>query len=212
MSMRTFSSYLFFIFIFTHVSLIADYPVSGKNGMVVSAHRLASEVGISILKKGGNAVDAAVGVGFALAVVYPYAGNIGGGGFMILHHSDGTNTSVDFRETAPEFAHPEMYLDENGEYLPSLSREGIISVGIPGSVAGLHYAHQKYGKLSFEEVILPAIALARNGFELEFYQAELLNSFYDEFCKYESSKKYLRITAANIKTVICWFKKIWHPH
>ncbi|MBZ0178221.1 MAG: gamma-glutamyltransferase [Melioribacteraceae bacterium] len=189
MSMRTFSSYLFFIFIFTHVSLIADYPVSGKNGMVVSAHRLASEVGISILKKGGNAVDAAVGVGFALAVVYPYAGNIGGGGFMILHHSDGTNTSVDFRETAPEFAHPEMYLDENGEYLPSLSREGIISVGIPGSVAGLHYAHQKYGKLSFEEVILPAISLARNGFELEFYQAELLNSFYDEFCKYESSKK-----------------------
>ncbi len=200
MSMRTFFSFLLFLNITTQVSLIAEYPVSGQNGMVVSAHRIASEVGIQILKNGGNAVDAAVGVGFALAVVYPYAGNIGGGGFMVMHFSDGTNTSVDFRETAPQSSNSKMYLDEKGEYLPSLSREGMKSVGIPGSVAGLYYAHHKFGKLSFEEVISPAINLARNGFELEYHQTQLLNLFYDEFCKYKSSKKIFTNDGSKFRT------------
>lgn len=200
MSMRTFFSFLLFLNITTQVSLIAEYPVSGQNGMVVSAHRIASDVGIQILKNGGNAVDAAVGVGFALAVVYPYAGNIGGGGFMVMHFSDGTNTSVDFRETAPQSSNSKMYLDEKGEYLPSLSREGMKSVGIPGSVAGLYYAHHKFGKLSLEEVISPAINLARNGFELEYHQTQLLNLFYDEFCKYKSSKKIFTNDGSKFRT------------
>lgn len=200
MSMRTFFSFLLFLIISIQLTLKADYPVSGQKGMVVSEHRIASEVGIQILKKGGNAVDAAVGVGFALAVVYPYAGNIGGGGFMVMHFSDETNTSVDFREKAPQSANTEMYLDENGVYIPSLSRDGMTSVGIPGSVAGLYYAHHKYGKLSFEEVISPAINLARNGFELEYHQTQLLNLFYDEFCKYESSKKIFTNDGSKFRT------------
>ena len=117
-------------------------PKTAKNGMVVSVSTIASQVGINILRKGGNAIDAAVAVGFALAVTYPYAGNIGGGGFMVLHLQNGKNTTIDFREKAPLLAFKNMYLDRFGNYNPKLSREGTTSAGVPGSVAGLIFVLQ----------------------------------------------------------------------
>lgn len=164
-------------------------PIAGKNGMVVSASQLASQVGIEILKKGGNAVDASVAVGFALAVTYPAAGNIGGGGFMVISLNDGTTTSIDYREKAPSSAHPEIYLDDSGNPLPEKSAAGVTSAGVPGSVAGLIYALDKYGSMTLEEVIQPAIDLALNGFELEYRLAGSFKSTLESFKKYESSFK-----------------------
>jgi len=164
-------------------------PVKGKNGMVVSASKIASEVGIQILKKGGNAIDAAVAVGFALAVTYPAAGNIGGGGFMVIHFKDGKNTSIDFREKAPMNSHEEMYLDSAKNFLPHLSQEGELSAGIPGSVAGLILALQKYGTMSLKEIIKPAIKLAEKGFILDEKLVQSINAFYSDFLKYPSSAK-----------------------
>ena len=164
-------------------------PVRGKNGMVVSASEIASQVGVEILKKGGNAVDAAVAVGFALAVTYPAAGNIGGGGFMVIHLNDGTNTTIDYREKAPLSATEFLYQDSLGNFLPEKSQEGVISSGVPGSVAGLIYALDKYGTLSLAEVIHPAIDLARHGFVLEYRLAKSFESELESFKKYESSQK-----------------------
>lgn len=164
-------------------------PVKGKNGMVVSASKIASEVGVQILKKGGNAIDAAVAVGFALAVTYPAAGNIGGGGFMVIHFKDGTNTSIDFREKAPMNSHEEMYLDSAKNFLPNLSQEGELSAGVPGSVAGLILALQKYGTMSLKEIIKPAIKLAEKGFILDEKLVQSINAFYSDFLKYPSSAK-----------------------
>lgn len=138
-----------------------------QNGMVVSTHEIASKVGVDILKKGGNAVDAAVAVSYALSVVYPEAGNIGGGGFMVIRYNDGGTTTIDFRETAPGGSHRDMYLDENGEVVPELSTVGALSAGVPGSVAGTLYALEKYGSMSREEVIRPSIALAEDGWVLD---------------------------------------------
>ncbi|MCB9249659.1 MAG: gamma-glutamyltransferase [Ignavibacteriales bacterium] len=157
--------------------------------MVVSACPIASEVGSKILQQGGNSVDASVAVGFALAVTYPYAGNLGGGGFMVLHLKDGTNTSIDYREKAPIAAHKDMYLDSAGNYVPELSQDGITSVGVPGSVAGLIYALEKYGTLSLEKVIQPAIDLAKNGFSLDESDARSYKYYLREFEKYPSSLK-----------------------
>jgi len=157
--------------------------------MVVSASELASQVGINILKKGGNAVDASVAVGFALAVTYPAAGNIGGGGFMVIRLNDGATTSIDYREKAPSSAHPEIYLDDSGNPLPEKSAAGVTSAGVPGSVAGLIYALEKYGSMTLEEVIQPAIDLALNGFELEYRLAGSFKSTLESFKKYESSFK-----------------------
>lgn len=164
-------------------------PIRAKNGMVVSASTIASEVGVQILKKGGNAVDAAVAVGFALAVTYPSAGNIGGGGFMLIHLNDGTNTTIDYREKAPLSAKEKMYLDSAGNFIPELSQFGVTSSGVPGSVAGLIYALQKYGTLSLEEVIQPAIELAENGFPLEYRLAKSLEYENEYFNRYHSTKK-----------------------
>lgn len=160
---------------------------SYKNGMVVSASAHATKVGIDILMKGGNAIDAAVAVGFALAVTYPSAGNIGGGGFLVLNTSDGLSTTIDFRETAPMLAHRDMYLDGDGNFLPELSQEGVTSAGVPGSVAGLIYALEKFGTMPLAEVIQPAINLAENGFPLEKRLANLINNYANDFKKYESS-------------------------
>ncbi|MEW6004180.1 MAG: gamma-glutamyltransferase [Stygiobacter sp.] len=174
-----------------NVVLLAQYPLTAraKNGMVVSANQLASEVGIQILKKGGNAIDAAVATGFALAVTYPFAGNIGGGGFMVIQFENGKNTAIDFREKAPLTAHRDMYLDEKGNYIPSLSQEGATSVAVPGSVAGLIYALEKYGTKSLSEVIQPAIELAKKGWKLDYRTAQSFNANKKEFEKYSSSKK-----------------------
>lgn len=164
-------------------------PISGKNGMIVSASKLSSQIGIDILKKGGNAVDAAVAVGFALAVTYPAAGNLGGGGFMVIHLNDGKNTTIDFREKAPLIAKEDLYWDSLGNYDSDLSQFGVTSSGVPGSVAGLIYALEKYGTLSLKDVIQPAIDLAENGFTLEYRLAKSLEYEIENFNKYESSKK-----------------------
>jgi len=179
---------LFFVPEFS-VRADAPDPVRRKNGMVVSASNLASKVGLQVLKKGGNAVDAAVAVGFALAVTYPSAGNIGGGGFMVIHLKDGKNITIDYREKAPINAASEMYFDEKGSVDTNKIQEGVLSSGVPGSVAGLIYALEKYGTLKLADVIQPAINLAEIGFPLEYRLAQSFKSYLDYFKKYESSLK-----------------------
>ena len=163
--------------------------VSGKNGMVVSASKYASRVGIYILKEGGNAVDAAVAIAFTLAVTYPQAGNIGGGGFMIIRTKDSLITSIDFREKAPLLSSRNMYLDQQGNFVPDKSQFGHLSCGVPGSVAGLLYALGKYGTMKRDKIIDPAIDYAENGFEIEPEFAESLNANYEDFNEFESSRK-----------------------
>ena len=191
MLMQIYSKLLLLILILFNSVLFAEAPdpVRGKNGMVVSASKLASEVGIEILKKGGNAIDAAVAVGFALAVTYPSAGNIGGGGFMVIRLNDGTSTTIDYREKAPIQAHEKMFQDSTGNFLPQLSQQGTTSAGVPGSVAGLIYALEKYGTMKLKDVIEPAIKLAEEGFVLDYRLAQSINYNYEEFLKYPSSKK-----------------------
>ncbi len=139
-----------------------------KNGMVVSDNELASEVGVAILKKGGNAIDAAVATAFALAVTHPQAGNIGGGGFIVYMNASGTTTTIDFREKAPLRATSDMFLDENGELVEGSNHRGLKSVGVPGTVAGLFMAHQKYGSLPWKELVQPSVDLANNGMILTY--------------------------------------------
>lgn len=141
-------------------------PVKAEHGMVVTAQALASDIGVDVLKKGGNAVDAAVAVGYALAVVYPTAGNIGGGGFMTIRLKDGKTTFLDFRERAPAGSNKTMYLDAEGEVVKGLSTDSYLAVGVPGSVMGFETARAKYGTLSREELMAPAIRLAKDGFVL----------------------------------------------
>ncbi|HVZ97415.1 MAG TPA: gamma-glutamyltransferase [Chitinophagaceae bacterium] len=160
----------------------ANKNVTCKNGVVVSAHALASEVGVNILKQGGNAVDAAIATQFALAVVYPGAGNIGGGGFMVIHLKNGKNITVDYRETAPAAATRDMYLDAKGNPEMNLSQNGHLSAGVPGSVAGMTAA-LKYAKLPLKKLIQPAIDLAENGFAITGAEARSLNGTRDEFIK-----------------------------
>ena len=159
----------------------------GKNGVVVSASQIASDIGIEVLKQGGNAVDAAVAVGFALAVVFPEAGNIGGGGFMVIRFPDGNSTTIDYREKAPGTASRDMYLDKKGDPIEGLSTEGALSVGVPGSVAGLHLALEKYGSLPWDEVIKPAIELAEKGFPVSYYTKNGLLSHKDIMSRFPSS-------------------------
>jgi len=159
-----------------------------KFGMVVSAQPEASQIGIEILKKGGNAVDAAVATGFALSVCYPVAGNIGGGGFMVFRFADGTTTSLDYREKAPLKAFRDMFLDSAKEVVPDMSLYTHAASGVPGSVDGLIEAHLKYGKLDFSDIIQPAIDLAQNGFQLSENQANSLNSERNNFINLNKSK------------------------
>lgn len=159
--------------------------VEVENGAVVSAHSLASEVGVSILKQGGNAVDAAIATQLALAVVYPGAGNLGGGGFLVAHLSDGKELALDYREMAPGKAQRDMYLDEKGEPQMGRSQDGHLSSGVPGTVAGL-FAAAKYAKLPFSQLIQPAIELAENGFAISEHEANSLNSIQDDLKKYNT--------------------------
>ena len=146
-------------------------PVHALHGIVVSSQELASRAGVEILQAGGNAVDAAVGTGFALAVVHPAAGNLGGGGFMLIRMADGKTHFLDYRETAPAAAKPDMYLDAQGNVIPDASIIGYKSIAVPGSVAGMVYAEQKYGKLTLKQVMAPAIHLARDGYALNWDEA-----------------------------------------
>ena len=141
-------------------------PVEAPRAMVASVHQLASRAGVQMMKSGGNAVDAAVAVGFALAVVHPQAGNLGGGGFMLLRLAGGKTHFIDFREKAPMAATANMYLDAQGNVIEDASSVGYKSIGVPGSVAGLVYAEKTYGKLTLEQVMAPAIKLADEGFVL----------------------------------------------
>jgi len=165
-------------------------PVKGFNGMVVSSDSLATRIGVEILKKGGNAVDAAVAVGFALAVTYPQAGNIGGGGFMVIRMANGETITIDFREKAPMKASEDMFLDENGNFVPERSQIGHLSVGVPGSVAGLLLALEKYGTMSRKEVLKPAIKLAEKGFIVNEGLANAFKNAFEHFKKFPSTMKY----------------------
>ena len=165
------------------VHAASQAPVAGENGMVVTAQHLATHVGVDVLKAGGNAVDAAVAVGYALAVVYPAAGNLGGGGFMTVQLADGRKTFLDFREKAPLAATADMYLDKAGNVVEGLSAKGHLAVGVPGTVSGMELALSKYGTLKRAQVIAPAIKLAENGFELEQGDIDLLHTATGEFEK-----------------------------
>lgn len=154
----------------------ADIPVAAEHGMVVSANRLASEVGRTVLQTGGNAVDAAIATGFALAVTHPEAGNIGGGGFMVIRFPDGSATTIDFREKAPLRARPDMWLDENGDYSAERHHNSYLSVGVPGTVAGFAKAHASYGNVAWGRLVAPAVRLADDGFVVSARLAESLRS------------------------------------
>ncbi|QNK65865.1 gamma-glutamyltransferase [Variovorax sp. PAMC26660] len=156
-------------------------PVASENGMVVSAQHLASKIGVDVLKRGGNAVDAAVAVGYALAVVYPAAGNLGGGGFMTVQLADGRKTFLDFREKAPLAATANMYLDKDGNVIKGLSTKGHLAVGVPGSVSGMEYAREKYGTMKRGELLAPSIQLAEKGFALEQGDIDLLGTATADF-------------------------------
>ncbi len=159
-----------------------EKKVECMNGAVVTAHPLASKVGLEILKKGGNAIDAAIATQLALAVVYPGAGNIGGGGFMVARLTDGTNITLDFREKAPSLAHRDMYLDDKGNAQVNLSQNGHLASGVPGTIAGLFASHQ-YARLPFKELIQPAIDLAEYGFVITAAEARSLTATQGEFKK-----------------------------
>jgi len=159
--------------------------VVAENGAVVSAHPLASEVGVGILKQGGNAVDAAIATQLALAVVYPNAGNLGGGGFMVARLADGKEIALDYREMAPGKAHRDMYIDAAGQARTDKSQDGHLSSGVPGTVAGL-FASAKYARLTFDKLIQPAIELAENGFVISKSEAGSLNSLQQELLQFNT--------------------------
>jgi len=158
-------------------------PVAAENGMVVSAQHLATRVGVDVLKDGGNAVDAAVAVGYALAVVYPAAGNIGGGGFMTIQMADGRKTFLDFREKAPLAATANMYLDKDGNVITGASTYGHLAVGVPGTVSGMEYALQKYGTMKRQVLIAPAIKYAQDGFVLDQGDIDMFLTATEDFKK-----------------------------
>jgi gamma-glutamyltranspeptidase / glutathione hydrolase len=173
--------------------VLAFRPVAAKHGMVVSSEPLASQAGVEILKKGGNAVDAAVATGFALAVTHPFAGNIGGGGFMLIRMADGRSALIDYREEAPGAATRNMYLDSQGNVVPDLSTVGALSTGVPGTVAGFALAERKYGRLGLGAVMQPAIRLAQDGFPVSYWLAQSLQDHEKLLSKFRESRRiYLR--------------------
>ena len=175
------SSILLLVPIETHAASVA--PVAAENAMVVTAQHLATKIGVDVLRRGGNAVDAAVAVGYALAVVYPAAGNLGGGGFMTLQLADGRKTFLDFREKAPLAASANMYLDKDGNVIKGLSTYGHLAVGVPGSVLGMEYAREKYGTMKRAALIKPAIRLAQQGFALGQGDVDIIHTATADFGK-----------------------------
>jgi gamma-glutamyltranspeptidase/glutathione hydrolase len=169
------------------IPYLDEQPVRARHGMVVSVHHLAADAGLDVLRGGGNAVDAAVATGFALAVVHPSAGNLGGGGFLLLRTHDGRVVFIDFREKAPLAATETMYQDEKGELIPDASWLGYRSIATPGSVAGLAFAERRYGKLGLKRVMEPAIKLAREGFVLSEDEAKELTDA--DLAKFPDSKR-----------------------
>lgn len=164
-------------------------PVQSKNAMVATGQALATQAGIDILKQGGNAIDAAVAVGYALTVTHPCCGGIGGGGFMTIHLANGNNVFLDFRETAPAAISSKLYLDKNGQVDPKLTRVSALSVGVPGTVLGLNTALKHYGRLSLQQVMAPAIKLAKEGFTLTADDAHSFRNTADRFAKHPNVAK-----------------------
>jgi gamma-glutamyltranspeptidase/glutathione hydrolase len=173
----------------TLVAIPPAQAVRADNGMVVAQERHAARIGVEILDRGGNAVDAAVAVGFAMAVTYPRAGNIGGGGFMVIHRASGEDVAIDYRETAPAAATPTMFLDANGEPDPKKSRDSALAIGVPGTVAGLALAREKYGsgKFSLAELMAPAIRLAEQGVRVEDDTADSLPNARDRLARWPAA-------------------------
>ena len=173
--------------IFNSKSLI--HPEVNRNGMVVTQHYLATDVGAKILKDGGNAYDASIAVAFALAVVLPRAGNIGGGGFMVMYDQEANeNFSIDYREMAPELASKDMFLNDDGSVNKKRAREGILSIGVPGTVYGMWEVHKKFGSISWKKLIEPAIKLAEEGFIMSPFMVDALNRRYKKLSKYQNFK------------------------
>src|SRR5262250_3645442 len=168
----------------------STHPVHADHAVVVTVHQLASQIGADILKSGGNAVDAAVATGFALAVTYPRAGNIGGGGFMVIHLADGNeDIAIDYRETAPAATTREIFLGPDGKPDNAKSRDSALGIGVPGTVAGLALALEKYGsgKFTLAEILKPTIALARDGFVITDDLADTLPDWYRRLGKWPAS-------------------------
>jgi len=189
--MKIFIKYIILTYSLFAVINAQDKPHFAKNGMVVSASQLASQIGVDIMKSGGNAIDAAVATGFALAVTYPQAGNIGGGGFLVAHLADGRNITIDFRETAPSSAYRDMYLDENSDVVKNMSLYTHSAVGVPGSVAGLLTAWSSYGSenISLKQLLEPSIVLAKFGFAISDRFAQNLNEYSTLFEKDAGASK-----------------------
>ena len=192
MSKKYFIPIVILFLIFLNPLSAKEIPkaVKSQNGMVVSAEKYATLAGVDVLKEGGNAVDAAVTVGFTLAVTFPRAGNIGGGGFMIIHlNKEDENIAIDYREKAPKAATRDMFLDKDGNVDNELSRSSILSVGVPGTVAGLILALENYGTISLERALKPAIDLAENGFPVTKELRDSLIRFEKRLIKSKESKK-----------------------
>lgn len=179
-----------FLFAVTSLSATAAgrHPIRGQNGAVASSSAIASEVGVQVLKNGGNAVDAAVATAFALAVTWPSAGNIGGGGFLVYHGADGETTTFNFREKAPLAASKTMFLDDEGNVRDNSNHEGLLSVGVPGTVAGLALAHERLGSMDWAELVAPSVSLARDGIPVSWKLHDDFKSRMPLFSRYASSK------------------------
>ena len=177
--------------------------------MVVSSHRLASEIGVAELRKGGNAVDAAIATAYALAVTFPEAGNLGGGGFMLIRMADGRETFIDFRETAPAAATRTMFLDASGKPVPLLSTRGYLAAGIPGTVAGLELARTSHGTRPRAELVGPAIKLAARGFVLEQGDAEVLAEGAADFRNDGPASAIFLRTADPMSPASASFRRTW---
>jgi gamma-glutamyltranspeptidase/glutathione hydrolase len=168
------------------------HPQLGASGMVASQNYHASDAGAEILAAGGNAVDAAIAVGFSLAVSLPRAGNLGGGGFMLIHDANsGESIAIDYRERAPLRATRDMYLDEDGNVVPARSRYSHLAAGVPGTVAGLYMAYEKFGSLPWRRLLEPAIRQAREGVVMTYDLAELLKSRQGRMCSNEATCRYI---------------------
>ena len=184
--------FFFLLFSFTSFSQVTIKPlVEASQGMVVTTHPAASNIGLEILKKGGNAIDAAVAVNFALAVCHPAAGNIGGGGFLVYRSAKGKSYTLDYREVSPMSGSRDMYLDSTGQVIPGKSFVGIHSVGVPGAVAGMQAMHKRFGKLSWAELVQPSIDLARHGVILTEKEARGLNRNRTDFMRYNPGRAYM---------------------
>ncbi|PWA04235.1 gamma-glutamyltransferase [Flavobacterium psychrotolerans] len=179
-----------FFLLFPH-KISAQTGLIASKSMVVSAREEASQIGIDILKKGGNAFDAMVATELALAVAYPYAGNIGGGGFMVYRKANGEIGSLDYREKAPLAASKDMFLDTTGNVIPNLSVDGALAIGVPGTIAGIFAVHEKFGKLSMEEIMNPVIALAKKGIVVTLKQEKQLLTHHDAIVKINGTESLL---------------------